>query len=256
MGIKSEVGRNSQGKNTFEDLKKRTNKTECINRILSVGGQSIFDPVLCELMYRWFCPPGGQIVDPFAGGSVRGIVAGLLGFKYHGIELRAEQVQANEEQKQIIAPQADITWHTGDSLKYISAAPKSDFIFSCPPYGDLEVYSDLPEDLSAMDYEGFIGAYRHIIKECASNLKDNRMACFVVGDFRDKKTGYYRGFVSDTITAFRDAGMGLYNDAILVTCVGSLPVRMSGQFEGGRKLGKTHQNILVFAKGEPKKAFI
>jgi hypothetical protein len=31
--------------------------------------------VLCEIAYRWFSPPGGLILDPFAGGSVRGIVA-------------------------------------------------------------------------------------------------------------------------------------------------------------------------------------
>lgn len=256
LGIKSGLGRISQGKGTFEDVKNRKNKTEMTQRILDVGGQSIFDPVLCELMYKWFCPVGGQIVDPFAGGSVRGLVAGLLGFKYHGIDLRDEQIQANEQQKLIIAPQADIVWQTGDSTKNMSTAPKSDFIFSCPPYGDLEVYSDLPEDLSTMDYNNFIEAYRNIIKECVFNLKDNRMACFVVGDFRDKKTGLYRGFVADTITAFKDAGMGLYNDAILITCVGSLPIRVSGQFESGRKLGKTHQNILVFAKGDPRKAFI
>jgi hypothetical protein len=47
---------------------------------------SIFDPVLCELAYRWFCPPGGQVLDPFAGGSVRGVVASLLGFRYWGCE--------------------------------------------------------------------------------------------------------------------------------------------------------------------------
>ena len=43
------------------------------------SGTSIFDPVLCELAYRWFCPPGGVVLDPFAGGSVRGIVASKLG---------------------------------------------------------------------------------------------------------------------------------------------------------------------------------
>src|SRR5690348_7500784 len=59
-------------------------------------GTSIFDPVLCELSYRWFCPPGGKILDPFAGGSVRGIVASCLGFEYTGVELRAEQVAANQ----------------------------------------------------------------------------------------------------------------------------------------------------------------
>ena len=33
----------------------------------SVSGTSIFDPVLCEIAYRWFSPAGGLILDPFAG---------------------------------------------------------------------------------------------------------------------------------------------------------------------------------------------
>jgi hypothetical protein len=66
--------------------------------------------------------------------------------------------------------------------------------------------------------------------------------------------GVYRNFVSDTIAAFQDAGAMLYNDAILVTAVGSLPIRVGRQFEAGRKLGKTHQNVLVFVKGDGRKA--
>jgi len=34
-------------------------------------GSSNFDPVLAEIMYRWFCPPGGKILDPFGGGRYR-----------------------------------------------------------------------------------------------------------------------------------------------------------------------------------------
>ena len=40
---------------------------------------SEFDPYLCELMYRWFSREGDMILDPFAGGCVRGIVASILG---------------------------------------------------------------------------------------------------------------------------------------------------------------------------------
>jgi len=43
------------------------------------GILSIFDPVACELSYRWFCPKEGEVLDPFAGGSVRGIVANFYG---------------------------------------------------------------------------------------------------------------------------------------------------------------------------------
>jgi hypothetical protein len=63
---------------------------------------SIFDPVICELAYNWWSPKAGQIVDPFAGGSVRGIVAKALGRKYLGCDLRAEQIAANIEQAEAI----------------------------------------------------------------------------------------------------------------------------------------------------------
>jgi hypothetical protein len=53
---------------------------------------SIFDPVMAELAYRWFCPPDGKILDPFAGGSVRGVVAELLKRRYTGIDLSKRQI--------------------------------------------------------------------------------------------------------------------------------------------------------------------
>ncbi len=398
-------------------------------------GTSIFDPVLTELMYKWFCPAGGQIVDPFAGGSVRGVVASKLGYRYWGCDLSSAQIQANRVQgralcgdpqayktisvsapmlkqlfnpcepdyikevckgrcceksdggvlitihpvekdrienlggvvidgflqavngkcpfkrvdglckiheekpfgckaspftlnsnsvlivrnryrcmgcyktadavpayiahrwslnqifgeceaqkiaEKIIAGDAEITakmntktynmllendtakhgkdssnslqWVHGDSIDKLKGAPLADFVFSCPPYGDLEVYSDDPRDLSTMEYHTFIPNYKRIIMRACARLKENRFACFVVGDFRDKKTGNYRNFVSDTIAGFLEQGLHLYNEAILVTAVGSLPIRINKQFEAGRKMGKTHQNILVFVKGDGKKA--
>ena len=84
-----------------------------------------------------------------------------------------------------------------------------------------------------------------------SLLKENRFACFVVGDVRDKK-GFYHGFVPDTIRAFEDAGAKFYNEMVLVNVAGSLPIRAGRQFNGGRKIGKMHQNVLVFYKGDPK----
>ena len=216
-------------------------------------GTSIFDPVLCELAYRWFMPKdGGSILDPFAGGSVRGVVASLLGKDYTGVDLSARQIEANEKQGRNLCKDKQPRWINGDSLNIKElAGGEYDFIFSCPPYADLEVYSDDPADLSRMEYEDFIQAYRAIIAQCVSMLKDNRFACFVVGDIRDNK-GFYRNFPAHTIDAFQDAGMTLYNEAILVTAIGSLPIRVGRQFDGGRKLGKTHQNVLVFYKGNPK----
>ncbi len=145
-------------------------------------------------------------------------------------------------------------WIIGDSQNVETLAPgKYDLIFSCPPYHDLEQYSDDPADLSNMNYDNFLAAYRTIIADSVAMLNDDSFACFVVGDIRDKQ-GFYRNFVSNTITAFQDTGMKLYNDAVLITVLGSLPIRAGKHFEAGRKLGKTHQNVLVFIKGDPKKA--
>lgn len=221
----------------------------------TITGTSIFDPVLCELAYRWFCPQGGTILDPFAGGSVRGIVASKLGRQYIGVELRAEQVDANRAQGDAICADPQPVWHVGDSrnIERICAGVQADFIFSCPPYADLEVYSDDPQDLSTLGYNEFRAAYTDIIAGAAALLKPNRFACFVVGDVRGKDGAYY-GFPWHTIDAFERAGLKLYNEAVLVTAAGSLPIRAGKQFAASRKLGKTHQNVLVFVKGDGRKA--
>jgi hypothetical protein len=386
---------------------------------------SVFDPVLCELAYRWFAPPDGLVLDPFAGGAVRGLVAALSGYRYYGIELRAEQVAANLEQARRLAPDslrvpvrvsgaqlrqrfqpcepgyvaavcggaccrrstggvsvpiiecgtvreltgdrcphqdpvglcalhgspdkplgcvaspfvlnekdllvvrnryrllrcydtpdavpayvafraglerifgaaeaailaaaaeagADeiassiapdvysdlrllrafrsgestpvatprLRWIIGDALEELEGAPAADFLFSCPPYGDLETYSDDPRDLSNMRWDEFLVAYRSIISKAVDRLRPDSFACFVVGDFRGP-TGAYRAFPTETIRAFAAAGAELYNDAVLVTNIASLSLRARRPFEVARKLGKTHQNVLVFVKGDPRAA--
>jgi len=485
LGIKSEIGRGSdedktesglvfarssqppstyEAKNAYEmKTGKKISWEEFANLFpqeMIQTGTSIFDPVLCEVIYRWFCPQGGTIIDPFAGGSVRGIVAALTGRQYTGIDLSERQIEANKEnweelrhinitegataaapitedkrelktatgektinvsgkwarhefactenyikttchgtccqgagkvmisllpheaqqqEKQgyatnngmlqpdpktgkcphkqtnglcglhntghkpfgcIASPftlndsdtliirnrynmmkchgtgqpayktfrasldlilgneaerviqqieagkdniktkipaqtyenlkyldslkHADAThkitvkgneqaprWITGDSINIQDIAPgQYDLIFTCPPYANLEVYSDAPEDISNKDYPEFIRLYREIIEKTAALLKPNRFACVVVGEVRDKQGSYYN-FVSDTIKAFTDAGLKYYNEAILIMNFGSLPIRAGKQFKNSRKVGKTHQNILMFVNGNP-----
>lgn len=212
-------------------------------------GGSVFDPVLCELLYKWFTNKGDNILDPFSGGSVRGIVAAYMERKYHGIDLRDDQIVANKLQSDNL--NLDIQWYTGDSNVVLDNMDvEADFVFSCPPYHDLEHYSDDPNDLSNMDYESFVNVYRSIISKSVYRLKENCFACFVVGDIRDKN-GFYRNFVSETISAFEDAGMYLYNEMILINQIGSMAIRLRKQFNVGRKCGKIHQNVLIFYKGNP-----
>lgn len=238
LGIQSEIGRDVKcNPDTFGDKYGRVAQ-------LSV---SIFDPVICELVYKWFCPENGSILDPFAGGSVRGIVANYLGYKYTGIDIREEQIASNKEQAMKICPENPPIYYCGDSNKTLDLIDHSfDLVFSCPPYADLEVYSDIEGDISNMPYGDFLTAYRSIILKSCKLLKQNGFACFVVGEVRDKK-GNYIGFVPDTIKAFMDCGLSFYNEAILLTPLGTAMLRTK-QMEASKKLCKVHQNVLIFKK--------
>lgn len=225
-------------------------------RALTATGTSVFDPVLAEVLYAWFAPRGGRIYDPFAGGSVRGIVAAVGGYDYVGVDLRPEQVEENVSQFERLAPALHgprrPTWIVGDSrtvdLEQVGAV---DLVFSCPPYFDLEVYSKDEADISSMSWTEFLAAYREIIARAVSTLRPNRFAVFVVSDVRDER-GFYRGLPGETVRAFQDAGATLYNEAVLACPPASVIVRVARQFSLGRKLGRTHQNVLVFYRGDPK----
>lgn len=228
-----------------------------VGDVWSGAGTSIFDPVLCEIAYRWWCPRGGTIVDPFAGGSVRGVVAGKLGYNYHGVELRNEQVEANREQNtDILGGSKNVTWTQGDSTKPESWSniPAADFVFTCPPYYDLEVYSDEPGDLSALETDDeFFTLLEESFRRADEVLQNDRFICVVMGEVREDK-GPLRDMIGRTANAARNVGWSYYNDAILLTAVGSLALRAGRIFRGGRKLARCHQYVMVFVKGDWKKA--
>lgn len=219
------------------------------------GGTSIFDPVVCELAYRWYTREGDTVLDPFAGGSVRGIVAGLLGRHYVGIDLRPEQVDANRRQAETICDGIVPQWIVGDSDELPSLCPdvQADLVFTCPPYHDLEVYSDDPADLSVMDWQTFETVYRRIIRHSARQLAPDRFMAIVVGDVRDRH-GLYRGLPWLTIDAMRQAGLALYQDAVLLDPHGSLQMIAARTMRSTRKLTRLHQYLLVGVKGDPRRA--
>lgn len=241
-GIKSEIGRDVKTFGKFNPINGDSKRFEKIET-------SIFDPALCEVLYHWFCPDGGTILDPFAGGSVRGIVANYLGYKYSGIDIREEQIDSNREQAiDILSVENQPQWYVGDSNVILNDNWQSQFdmVMSCPPYADLEVYSDLDGDISNKPYKEFLALYESIIEKSCKLLKVGGYACFVVGEVRDKN-GFYIGFVPDTIRAFEKCGLKFYNECILLNQLGSASMRANGNMKS-QKLVKVHQNVLVFKK--------
>jgi hypothetical protein len=221
-------------------------------------GTSIFDPVLCELTYRWFTAPGGHVLDPFAGGSVRGVAAAILGRHYTGVDLRPEQVDANRATaaRLLTADGAPMpTWMVGDSADVVPTLPPASFdlMFTCPPYYDLEAYSDDPHDLSSMSYDGFDEVYTAILAAGVRALRPDRFAVIVTGDARDSR-GILHDLRGSTIRAMEAAGCGLVTAGVLITPVGSAAMRAGRQFTATRTLARCHQDVLVFCKGDRKRA--
>lgn len=223
----------------------------------AIQGTSIFDPTLCELLVRWFSGDGAKVLDPFAGGSVRGIVSAMLGRHYVGVDLREEQIEANRIQAETILLDApgSAEWYVGDSRKVLLDLEDigADFVMTCPPYAWLERYSDDPRDISTMGYADFMAAFEEIMRRSVSHMREDRFCAIVIGDVRDKD-GCYLGLPADTIVMMRRLGLKLYNELVLVTPAGSLPGRTRLGFTRSRKAGRTHQVALIFVLGDPKAA--
>jgi len=215
------------------------------------NGVSILDAVLVELMLKWFTEENYKTFDPFAGDTVFGFVSGYLNRPFEGIELRPEQVKFNQIQCDRENLECKYICDTSENMdKYIKAESK-DFMFTCPPYADLEKYSDLKDDLSNMSHKDFFKLLSKILGNTYKKLKNNRFACVVVGEVRDKN-GIYISLVPKTIKYMLKAGFQYYNELILVNSVGTLPLRATRSMNAGRKVGKRHQNVLVFYKGDTK----
>ena len=241
LGIESELGRGENLMGLSDLMKKMRQNTT-----------SIFDPVLCECMYRWFTKEDDEILDCFAGGSVRGIVASKLKRNYTGIDLSENQIGHNIMQGKKICDSHMPNWICDNGLNVDKLEKKFNFLFSCPPYYNLEVYSDNPEDISTMDYTDFLDDYKEIIRKSCERLHDNSFAVFVVGEVREN--GKYVGFVPDTIRAFEDAGMSYYNEMILLQEPATAAMRAEKSMNASRKIPKTHQNVLMFSKGSPQES--
>jgi DNA modification methylase len=144
-------------------------------------------------------------------------------------------------------------WWQGDAHNLDNLLPSGmlwDMVFTSPPYYDLEVYRGGERDGSEKgSYPEFMEWLAGVYRACVLRLNENRFLMLKVGEVRDRRGAYY-GFLHDTIRAICNLGLHYYNEAVLLTPIGSMPFRAGMHFRAGRKLEKGHQNVLVFYKGD------
>lgn len=233
---------------------------KAINQIWSSGQSfnevSLLDPVLSEIIVKWFTPKeenGINCFDVFAGDTVFGFVSAYMGKKFRGIELRQEQADFNNERCMEYDLDANYICDDGRNVLKHFDENSQDLLFSCPPYFDLEVYSNDDRDASnKKTYADFFGVLDAAFTNAIKCLKDNRFAVIVVGDIRNKTNGCYYDFCGDIKRCFAKNGMELYNELILVNPYGTAAIR-AGKYMRSRKVAKVHQNVLVFYKGDTAK---
>jgi len=211
------------------------------------GGVSLLDPVLAEVILKWFAPNNAKVIDPFAGDTVFGYMAGFKGYEFTGIELRQEQTDFNNTKTKDFK---NVNYICDDALNINKHIDDNsiDLLFSCPPYFNLEKYSDDPRDASNQDD---ISRFYNIIAEAfgkaIKKIKNNRFAVIVISDVRDEK-GFYYNIPNFFIDVFIKNGMHLYNNIKLLTPLGTAPIRANNAMRN-RKVVNIHQDVLVFYKG-------
>lgn len=217
-------------------------------------GVSLLDACLMEMIFKFFAPYNNcNVFDTFAGDTVGGFVCSYLGANFTGIELREAQTKINNER---IKEYKNSKYICGDGCevdKYIENNSQ-DLYFSCPPYFNLEKYSDLENDLSNQkNYTDFIKMLETAFVKAIKCLKDNRFAIIVMSDIRDNQGNYYP-ICSDIIQIFLNNGCSLYNELILANSIGTLAPR-ARQIMKKRKIPRRHQEVLCFYKGATTELF-
>lgn len=210
------------------------------------GTHSVFPAPLVEwILLRYGGPSGGRVLDAFAGGPPRGLVASIMDMEYHGFEVRQEQIDENLKVIKRLKLE-NVHYHLADGCLMDLELGKFDVALTCPPYFNLEVYSELPNDLSNFKtYNQFHDAIRICAQSHRQKMKPGAFVCIVVGPFRDKKSGELIDFPAHTTRAFQDAGFIYWQQIVLSKNFGSSAQRSTNSWRG-HKLCPIHEFLLIF----------
>ena len=236
--LKELINDKSQARETLNS--NRSDRRHGVNN----GKCSVFNPQLAQMILAAYAPMNGKIYDPFGGGGTRGYIATKMGYDYTGVEIRKEEY--NRVLAQMKEWNLNFKFILADSVKY-RPNESFDFIYTCPPYYDLEVYSDMEEDLSnAPSYMEYLNMLQKVLKNCYDVLKKDSFAVFVVGNFRNKK-GELEHLNGDLITKAKEVGFKLWDELIWMGA-SNVALTRCGKFEKNRKSVRMHEYIIILKK--------
>lgn len=223
-----------------------TKETDDKSVYRGVVTESIFNPILAIWILNLFGPQEGVVFDPFAGGGTRAIVTAKKNLEYIGTELRKEEVEAVNARLEMNGVKATIL--VADAKEVPVRDNIADFLLTCPPYHNLEMYDGGPNDLSMCGtYDDFLVGMGRVIAETSRILKSGALACWVVGLHRDP-SGTLLPLHHDIARIHKKRGFALREEIILYS-TGNPAISRVGNFDKGRRLlVRQHEYCLVFRK--------
>jgi len=202
----------------------------------SRSGFSRFPSEVSDLSYELFLRGCKDIFDPFAGWGERHYKAIQHNKNYTGYDISARAVG-----------QAEIEYGVANTLADSSVAqiPIFDGLLTCPPYWNLEIYSDVGIE-QIRTFDEFICILGDVFRRCFDVCLSGGVFCILVGNWRKNGTYYDLSFAVKNI--FRDMG-ALTIDCVVISRRQKTKVKVL--IPQAVRLGYTvnlHEELLVFAK--------
>lgn len=217
---------------------------------------SEFNPDVAKRCLQIWSEKGDKVLDPFMNRGTTSIMAAYfdrIGYANEIVKSYFENVMDRKldliEQGNEWANNIHLNLGNAELIDTIAETVwdiKFDYIYTSPPYWNIEKYESVDGQLSDVKhYDDFIVKYTAIIKGLYNILKPGKFITYVVNDFR--KNGKFYWFSGDTITSFQLAGFELHD--IVINVIRTPYV--SGVEAAVKKFKRTvkyHEYILTFKK--------
>ena len=197
---------------------------------------SHFPTAVGDLCFQLFLRESTHIFDPFAGWGERASLARTYGKRYTGVDINPDAITFARERYQV----ENIAM---DARNF--SPPCFDGLLTCPPYWNLERYSDLGID-AAPTWEAFLFNLCVIFERAYDAAQVGAIFCVLSSDWRDD--GVFYDLTYQIASIFN--GLGATSiDSVVISRLGVSKVKV--MIPQAVRLGytvKVHETLNVWQK--------
>lgn len=220
------------------------------------AGVSRFPVNICTNLIKFYSELGDTVLDPCAGHNSRMETIFKLGRNYIGYDVSKEYMKWNRMvaekllndglSKFVKINNPTITLREKSSTWMEEGNESMDFIFTSPPYHNLEYYGDEETQMGwNKTYIQFLENISLMLNECLRVLKVGKYCAININDF--KVDGKFFDYHGDVMNIGKQLGFQI-QDVIIMTYKRSIKQVFLKEVETRKSLPKNHEFIIVFKK--------